>query len=141
MNKIFFGLLIVFAVILFTLFRKNEKSLVINNHKFMIEVADNFMLHSKGLSGRASLCKDCGMLFVYSIPNKYGFWMNQMKFNLDFVFINDNKVVDLVSNVPYPKKGESPKIINSRVEFDKVLEINQGVIMEFGFKVGDKIEY
>ena len=62
-----------------------------------------------------------------------------MKFNLDFVFINDQEVVDLKENIPFPQEGEEPQIIKAEAEFDKALEVNQGIIKEIDIEVGDEV--
>ena len=64
-----------------------------------------------------------------------------MNFPLDFVFINDQTVVDLMENVPYPKEGEEPIVIKAKSSFDKVLEVNAGKIKETGLKIGDSLQY
>jgi len=113
---------------------------ILNGKEIQVEIADSSEDISQGLSGRASLPSNTGMLFVFSKPGSYQFRMKDMNFDLDFVFINGQTIVELVENVPYPKEGEEPKIINAKSSFDKVLEINAGKIKETGLKLGDKIE-
>jgi uncharacterized membrane protein (UPF0127 family) len=103
-------------------------------------VADSPEEITQGLSSRESLAKDRGMLFLFPQPGNYPFWMKEMKFNLDFVFIKDQTVVDLVENVPFPQPGESPQTVIAKEEFDKVLEVNQGKVEEIGIKVGSQVE-
>ncbi len=146
-TKIIFLFLIVFALILFVGLASNFKSffqgeefyVVIKEQKIYVEIADSPEEKKQGLSGRESLAEDRGMLFIYSELGNYSFWMKEMKFNLDFVFINDQKVVDLKENIPFPKEGEEPQTIRAEAEFDKVLEINQGMIEKLGIKVGDEV--
>lgn len=114
--------------------------MTINKQTIYLEIADTPEKISQGLSERISLDQQRGMLFVFKKPGNYTFWMEEMKFNLDFVFINNNQVVDIVENVSFPKPGENPLTINSKSLFDKVLEINRGKIREWGIKVGDKLE-
>ena len=120
-------------------FQGEEPYVVINNQKIYVEVADSPEKEKQGLSSRESLAENRGMLFVYPEPGNYSFWMKGMKFNLDFVFINDQKVADLKENIPFPKEGEEPQTIRAETEFDKVLEINQGMIKKIDIKVGDKV--
>ena len=61
----------------------------------------------KGLSGRGSLSSNTGMLFIFKDKDNYGFWMRDMKFPIDIIYINDNKVVDFVENAPAPTDGQS----------------------------------
>ena len=146
-TKIIFLFLIVFALILFVGLASNFKSffqgeefyVVIKEQKIYVEIAGSPEEKKQGLSGRESLAEDRGMLFIYPEPGNYSFWMKEMKFNLDFVFINDQKVVDLKENIPFPKEGEEPQTIRVEATFDKVLEINQGIIKKIEIKVGDEV--
>ena len=146
-TKIIFLFLIALALILFVGLTSNFKSffqgeefyVVIKEQKIYVEIADSPEEKKQGLSGRESLAEDRGMLFIYPEPGNYSFWMKEMKFNLDFVFINDQKVVDLKENIPFPKEGEEPQTIRAEATFDKVLEINQGIIEKLGIKVGDEV--
>lgn len=118
-------------------------SLQINGAILKVEIADIDSKRNKGLSGRDSIATDSGMLFVYAKPGKNVFWMKGMKFPLDFVWIKDDKVVDVLSNVPHPtpnQKDESLPFYTSKEEFNKVLEINAGTIGRLNIKVGDTIK-
>ncbi|PIU03627.1 hypothetical protein COT44_02430 [Candidatus Shapirobacteria bacterium CG08_land_8_20_14_0_20_39_18] len=140
-NKILLGFLGSLGLLGILIMHKDqeENSLIINNNKIEVEIADNLVSRARGLSGRNKLENNQGMLFIYEKPGIYTFWMNLMKFNLDFVYINGNHVVDFIEDVPYPKTGELPKIVNAKTEFDKVLEVNSGMIRRIGIKIGDLV--
>ena len=103
-----------------------------------VEVPNTLAGQYQGLSDRESLCADCGMLFAYEEPRIQTFVMRRMKFSLDFVFIRDGRVVEIVENVPPPGPGENPVLINSSVPADAVLEINAGFINKYEIKIGDQ---
>ena len=44
---------------------------------------------ARGLSGRESLDEDEGMLFVFDVPGNYGFWMKDMNFAIDIIWLNE----------------------------------------------------
>lgn len=116
------------------------KPVQINGVNLNVEVADTQDKRAKGLGGRASLASDSGMLFVFSGPSKYSFWMKGLSFPLDFVWIKGDKVVSVLQNVPPPAAGQqdsSLPIYQPNVEVDKVLEVNAGVIQRLDIKVGD----
>ena len=139
-NRIFikiFLLIILLVILVGVMLKKKEAKLTINGQTINVEIADNEISRGKGLSGKSMLAENQGMLFVYSRPGRYSFWMNLMKFNLDFIYIKGNKVVDLIEDVPNPKMGEMPKIVNAKTEFDKVLEVNSGTIGKIRIKIGD----
>ena len=113
--------------------------LMVNNQTLNVELAQTEKEITQGLSGKSGIAENQGMLFVFDKPGNYQFWMKKMNFNLDAVFIKDNKIVDLVENIPYPKKGEEPQTFGAKEEFDKVLEINSGTIRKMGIKIGDTV--
>lgn len=79
------------------------------------------------------------MLFIFPQPGKYPFWMKEMNFPLDFIFIKDKIIVDLKENVSPPVGDEAPQVINAKTEFDHVLEVNAGSINAFNLKIGDSV--
>lgn len=124
--------------------RTTQTTLEINGHQFKVEVADTQSKRNKGLSGRQNLGQDQGMLFVFDRPDKYPFWMKGLNFPLDFIWINGDKVVDILPNISPPSEGqpdESLTIYQARVEIDKVLEINGGITEKLGIKIGDSVKF
>lgn len=120
---------------------ENELFVLINNQKIFIELADTPEKRKQGLSGRELMTQDRGMLFVFPQPGLYSFWMQGMGFDLDFVFINDDKVVDIVENVSFPQPDEPPRRVRSDKESDKVLELNAGLVEKLDVKPGDQVSF
>lgn len=106
-----------------------------------VEIASTPEQRNQGLSDRKSLEQNHGMLFVFDKPGNYSFWMNKMNFNLDFVYINNDQVVDIIRNVPYPQENEEPKSVTATQNFDKLLEINAGVADLLKIKIGDHLTF
>jgi len=97
----------------------------------------------RGLSGRKSLCANCGMLFVFDQKGIYPFWMRRMYFDIDILWIAGDRVVDITLDVKKPSllDFDSPKIIyQSHVPVDKVLEVNSGWVEKNGIRVGDEVK-
>lgn len=114
----------------------------IREQEFKVEIADTVYLRSQGLSGRESLPADAGMLFVFDAPAVRTFWMKGMKFPLDIIWIQNNRIVGIEKNVP-PEPGKSVfslKMYTSPEAVDRVLEINAGLWERYGFEVGDRVE-
>ncbi len=120
-----------------------SKALLINGSKLKVEIADTESKRNKGLSDRDSIATDSGMLFIYPNVGKHVFWMKGMKFPLDFVWINQDKVVDLIPGVPPPAQGQKDAdlpLYTSKSDADKILEVNVGVINKLNIKIGDTIK-
>ncbi len=73
----------------------------VNGLVIPVEVEQTEAQVKKGLSGRASLDAEKGMLFVFSKPDIYHFWMPNMHFSIDIIWINNGQVVDITPNLPY----------------------------------------
>ncbi|MEA2020303.1 MAG: DUF192 domain-containing protein [Patescibacteria group bacterium] len=112
----------------------------VGNATFEVEIADNPLLTAKGLSGRDVLSEGHGMLFVFSHPRHYPFWMKAMKFPLDFIWIRNKTVVGIDPNVPVRYGVSSFKTVIPREPVDMVLEINAGEAKKVGIQKGDEIK-
>jgi uncharacterized membrane protein (UPF0127 family) len=117
-------------------------NLTIGTTKFAVEVADTPAKRTQGLSNRQSLKADSGMLFVFDSSATHSFWMKDMRFPLDFIWINKNQIVYFSKNVPPPTDSFNPPVVlNPPVPVDMVLEINSGLIDTYNFKIGDYVDY
>lgn len=119
-----------------------SQQIKINEALILVEVADNSNSRSRGLSGREKLEPSQGMLFVFEAPKKYQFWMKDMKFALDFIFIQDGLVVDILKNVTPPRAGIDQSqlpIYEPVVPISMLLEVNAGFADSNGIKVGDRV--
>jgi len=120
-----------------------QNAMQIGNTMIKIEIADNDQTRAKGLSGRQSLASDSGMLFTFDKLDKYTFWMKGMQFALDFIFIKDNQVVDILQNIPPPAVNQSDDSLPLYAPItyvNKVVEVNSGFISANGIKVGDRVQ-
>ena len=98
---------------------------------------------AQGLSDHAPLSNDGGMLFFFGEERVPAFSMRGMLFSLDFVWISqDLRVVDLTENVPHPDAaGEVLSGIRPSAPVLYVLEVNTGIIEEFGIEIGDEVSF
>lgn len=119
----------------------STRELKVGSDSLIVEVADNFLTRAQGLSGRAELADGSGMLFVFSSASVQNFWMKGMNFPLDFLWLKNNKVVQLTPNVPNPtKQSPEPARISSRGPVDMVIEVPAGWIIKHGVRVGMEVQ-
>lgn len=105
-----------------------------------IEVADTPDKRGVGLGGRNSLRANSGMLFVFSQPGNYEFWMKGMRIPLDIIWIYSDEIVDISENVPPPDEGQTElPLFKSAQPVDKVLEVNSGYVKDHNISPGDRI--
>lgn len=107
----------------------------INNVSIEVELAKTPEQQTRGLSGKATLPENQGMLFLYDKPGFYSFWMKDMQFPIDIVWIGaDQKIVDISKN----KSPESfPKTFQPQQPAQYVLEVNAGFADRNNITIGD----
>lgn len=121
---------------------KTEGTATVKSHTFKLLVARTSKEQHQGLSDRDILAQDTGMLFIFSKPDYYPFWMRHMKFPLDIIYINNNKIVTVLNNVKNPVYGtENPPLFRPDAPADKVLEINGGLAKKDSITVGDSVKF
>lgn len=113
---------------------------IVNGKTIQLLVADTDEAKQIGLSETESLPKDHGMLFQFKSPNYYSFWMKNMRFPIDIIYLNNNKVVTILENVQVPKDSETPPIYNSDELADTVIELNAGMSQEYNIQKGDTVQ-
>lgn len=117
-----------------------KSSVTIDNHTFKVKVANTQQEKEIGLSGTTSLPQDQGMLFPFDKADYYAFWMRNMKYPLDIIYIANKKIVSIANNVPAPTNSSAPlSVYKPSQPADTVLEINGGISNKYGFKVGDNV--
>ena len=109
-----------------------------------VELALTGEQQAQGLSGRAELAAGAGMLFVWNQESRRSFWMPDMNFPLDLVWLNgDCAVTHITHNAPPQAPGQSqadlPRYTVDQVQY--VLEINAGEAARHGIKVGDQARF
>lgn len=121
----------------------NKSFVEINGARFLAKVARTSAEREKGLSGREHLGKNDGMLFIFEEPGLYGFWMKDMKFPIDIIWIKDGRIVGFSENVePQISAQESElKIYKPPGLIDRALEINANGAKQHGIKIGDFVRF
>ncbi len=112
-------------------------AIINNNTKLKVEIVRTDHDKTIGLSDREKIENNQGMLFVYDRPAYYSFWMKGMKFDIDFIWINNKRIVDVTENVSHL---DQQNIYLPRMPADQVLEVKAGLTRKNGIKIGDKIE-
>jgi uncharacterized protein len=122
-------------------FGNKKPTVTIGNQTFQVTIAKNQKDREVGLSQTKSISQNQGMIFLFDKPDHYAFWMKDMKFPIDIIYINNDTIVTIKSNALPPKSGESPAIYTPTEPSNKVLEIQAGLSDKYHFKNGDKVKY
>ena len=121
----------------------NQTNASLGGVRFSAELANTPALRTTGLSRKPSLPLQTGMLFIFENGLASNFWMKEMQFPLDFVWIGaDCTVVDITEDVPIPKSPSSPlPLYASRQPAAFNFEINGGQAKELGLATGDYVRF
>ena len=113
-------------------------TVTIGSTTIQVEVEDTDASREQGLSGRTSLADGSGMLFVFDTPGNYGFWMKDMNFSIDMLFIDAlGTIVTIAPNASSAGYHLNPPQVfypASSVQF--VLEVPAGFAAKNGIEVG-----
>lgn len=140
---LFLIVLLIFGGLIFYQYKKGTTvngKVIVQEETFNVQIVDKPADLQKGLSGRGSMPANQGMLFLFPNKGDYPFWMKDMEFPLDIIYISDNKVVTIYEEVPSPLyPNENLTVYRSKVPANKVLELNAGSVKKFNIKVGDEV--
>jgi hypothetical protein len=138
-QTIFVIFLILFVAFLFFNQSKEIKGVVVGGKNFSVEVARTEMERARGLSLHVPLLDDQGMLFIFEKEGFYGFWMKDMSFSIDILWIDPNfKVKHIEKNI---SPDTYPKIFTPETENLYVLEISAGQADFLNIKIGDSVKF
>jgi uncharacterized membrane protein (UPF0127 family) len=115
------------------------KPIIVDGNILKVSIARSLDEIVQGLSNHQPLAKDEGMLFLFADSNHRTFWMKDMLFNIDMIFINEGVIVDIKKDMPAPNPWQWPATYTSQNPADAVLEVNSGLSDHLGWEVGDKV--
>jgi hypothetical protein len=110
----------------------------------LAEIADTPRKRAQGLMYRDHLKKDHGMLFFFSEPQAWTFWMKNTKIALDLVWLDDKKrVTHIERNVPICTKSDDscPQYRPNNADSVYVLEIAGGTVDGYRIEKGTKLQF
>jgi uncharacterized membrane protein (UPF0127 family) len=114
--------------------------LMAGKHAINVMIASTDDQWTQGLSGAASLARGEGMWFAFNDDDVREFWMPDMNFAIDIIFVDHNNVVlNVEANAEPETNLMQPKIFRSAGEARYVLEVPAGDAARMGIVRGMKI--
>jgi len=149
--KLIFAGIVSFAIISWIAFfiRMNQvgnsseaqvRTIIVGQHELTVEIADTPFRREKGLSNRSSLDQNQGMLFVFDDYDIRDFWMKDMMFPLDVIWIKDGIIAGMQENIPFEEDEAGVVRFASKQAVNMVLELNAGWIAKNSLKTGDRVD-
>lgn len=132
-----FVLSTVLLVVLGSVFAWSRTAQVPSTTEFTFEIVDTEATREQGLSGRASIPSNYGMLFVFPQKDRYGFWMKDMLVSIDILWLNEDGTVlaieESISPSTYPTAFYPPEPVRY------VLETSVGEWQRQGWSIGSTV--
>lgn len=144
---------ILVGLLITVMFRSYLNQPPINDHALLqinlgkkeltIEIVNTPTSITQGLSNREQIGSD-GMLFILPQTTIPTFWMKEMRFDLDLIWLRNNQVVDISRKAVRPESNESLAnlaIYSPSTPANMVLEVNAGQADTWEIKIGDKLSF
>ncbi|MDP2676928.1 MAG: DUF192 domain-containing protein [bacterium] len=147
-KELFFAFLLIASVIFvfFILLRKEDRgsmrqtaTITIRDTAISVEIADTSEKRALGLGGREALGENEGMFFIFEQPGYHAFWMRNMKFPLDIIWIDENLTIAHVQENISPDTFPNQYAPDEPVQY--VLEVQAGFAETHGITTGDRAEF
>ena len=104
-----------------------------------VTIADTPAAQESGLGGKSGLSPDEGMLFVFPKDGEYGFWMKDMRFAIDIIWLSaDGTVVYIEKNV---SPSTYPDVFKPREVARYVLELPAGYTDVYTVRPGSRLQF
>ena len=121
-----------------------KQNIKIGDKNYEIFVTETEEERNTGLAAFENIKDNEGMLFEFPEENFYSFWMKDMKFDIDIIFLDQNKKViqifESVQKSSYQNK-ENHQIYLPKLKSKYVIEIKSGESKKNQLKVGDVIVF
>lgn len=115
-----------------------EKIIRIGTVELIVEVARTNESRMSGLSNRPVLEQGKGMLFEFDQDDRYSFWMKEMKFPIDIIWLDSDFKVVYVVNKAEP--DSYPNLFTPTTLARFVLEVPAGFVETNNISIGNKFE-
>jgi|JI6StandDraft_1071083.scaffolds.fasta_scaffold04623_10 uncharacterized membrane protein (UPF0127 family) len=127
------------ALVLWVVSRPSQPQVLLGGNHYVLEVADTEAARTKGLSGRTSLPEGRAMLFVFDPPRLACFWMKDMRFSIDIVWLDAQKRV--VKIEPDLAPSTYPQTFCSELRTNYVLEFPAGTAERNTIQLGQTLRF
>ena len=109
------------------------------NGFIIADIAVSSFDRQKGLSDKKMIGDNSGLLFVFENSDRHGFWMKDMNFPIDIVWIDENKKIVGISSNLSPETY--PEIFLPPQNIKYALEINADMAKKYNLATGTTLSF
>jgi uncharacterized membrane protein (UPF0127 family) len=126
------AVVVLIAIVALCAGKTASQTVRLGNTTYHLETVTTEAAKQKGLGGRNSMAANSGMLFPYTAAGQQCFWMKDMRFSLDILWLDSaHKIVKIEPNLA-PKTY--PQTYCAVAQY--VIELNAGQAARAGLHVG-----
>jgi len=118
---------------------RHDSQVRINGKTFDVELPRNPDAFAKGLGGRPCITDSEGMLFRFTKPGQYSFWMKDMKFPIDIIWIGADYKVAAVEIDEKPSTYPDKFVNQKPAQF--VLEVKANTSKQLKIEIGTPVTF
>lgn len=105
---------------------KNSREIKIGEQSLFAYFVDDTDSRARGLSIFETLPENEAMVFVFEKPAKYSFWMRDMKFPIDIIWLDENKKIVFIKE--HARVEDFPETYKPTQLAQYVVEVNAGYV-------------
>ena len=142
--RYFFAFSIIFCLLLSSPLQAKEWwNVQVKDFTITAEVVRSLADQRLGLGNRFFLPNNQGMLFYYNKPGTRIFWMKNMHFPIDIIWLQDGRILHIERDVPPPQKGKADSQLKQYgfgILADMVLEVPAGFSKRHSLAMGQFLQ-
>ena len=112
-------------------------TLIVNGQKIKVEIANTPEERARGFAGYEYLPNGTGFLYVFAEPDFYNFWLKDVTFPIDIVWIGYYH--DIIDIAAYLTPQTYPTIFEPKRPAKYMLILPAGTAEEYSLGIGDEI--
>lgn len=144
------GAVSLFLYVIFVSYAPAPKQHVsVHQNDIMVSINDSLNLktqlaqtpaeRARGLSAHKNLEKDEAMLFIFNEPYRYSFWMKDMDFPIDIIWLNENKQIVSIKESADPSDYPQSYVPENNARY--VLETVSGFSEKNNLQRGNQFQW
>lgn len=137
---IFFLAILILVIFISKNNSQTKTKVTINNKSFNVFVAKTETEKQIGLSSKNKIDDDQGMLFLFDKPDFYSFWMKEMKFPIDIIYIENNKITTIIKNAQVLSETGNLPTYQPKEKSEMVVEIKAGLAEKYKINEGSSVK-
>lgn len=123
----------------FYIAQKQYVRMHVGGQTYRLKIASTAQSRAQGLGNRSGMGVHEGMIFTYDIPTKTCFWMKDMLFSLDILWLDDSHEVVYMQQNASP--ATYPHAFCTPVKARYVIELNAGQAQRSGVGINDHLSF